>query len=133
MSPKLKEDPREWCKFTLVMAGVLGAVGYAAFRRQWLPRTGLVVVLTVLFGAFLLCCWRPRWFRGFYRRGMTVSFHIGQFLGRVLLVLFFLLAVTPLGLILRLAGKDLLKMKKDPDVTTYWHPAKSNRDFDRLF
>jgi len=29
----------------------------------------------------LLALIQPRWFRGFYRGGMTVSFHIGQVIG----------------------------------------------------
>ena len=51
--------------------------------------------------AALIC---PRWFRGFYRAGMTVSFHFGQVVGKVLLTVFFFLFLTPLGLLLRLMG-----------------------------
>ena len=50
-----------------------------------------------------------------------------------MLTLFFFLVLTPLGLALRLAGKDLLALKKDARATTYWHPAKKPGDLERMF
>jgi hypothetical protein len=38
-----------------------------------------------------------------------------------------------MGLFLRLLGKDLLQLRKTPSKGTYWHKAKDNRDFDRMF
>ncbi len=32
----------------------------------------------------------------------------------------FFLTVTPMGLLMRLIGKDLLRLKKDPDASSYW-------------
>ena len=29
-------------------------------------------------------------------------------------------AVVPMGLLLKARGKDLLRLKRDPDATTYW-------------
>lgn len=96
--------------------------------RQIPALTAIIAILTVIIAAI-----RPRWFRGFYRGGMTISFHIGQTIGKILLILFFFLFVTPLGLLLRLFGKDLLLIKKNPEGKTYWHPARNNREFDRMF
>jgi hypothetical protein len=64
---------------------------------------------------------------------MRVSYQIGQVVGKVLLTAFFFLLVTPLGLALRLAGKDLLQLKRDDAAPTWWQPAKNNREFDRMF
>lgn len=94
-----------------------------------LPIAAVILAVAVLITA----CIRPDWFRGFYRGGMTVSFHIGQVIGKVLLTLFFFLLVTPLGLLLRLSGKDLLSLKKSPRAQTYWHEHRSSREFDRMF
>ncbi len=133
MKLKLKEDPHEWQKFTLVMALVLGAISVALRLREVLPQKALVFVLSALaFGVFL--CWlRPRSFRGFYRGGTTVSFHIGQVAGKILLTIFFLLVLTPLGLLLRLAGKDLQNVKRKSAATTYWQPANNSSHFDQQF
>jgi hypothetical protein len=133
MRLKLKEEPREWQKFTAAMAVVLGAVTVLLWKRQIIPPVTLISVLTLLSVALLLCLVRPRWFRLFYRAGMTLSSAIGQIVSTILLALFFLCLLTPLAFITRLLGKDLLNTKRSPLATTYWRPAKSNNQFDREF
>ena len=64
---------------------------------------------------------------------MTASWHVGQVMGRLLLTVLFLLLVTPLGLLLRLLGKDLLELKRRPDAASYWHVAKKPGPLDRMF
>ena len=130
---RLKEKPIEWIKFTAVIGLVVNIVLWLIWWRDGLPiiapMTTAVIALLAVFVAIL----RPYWFRGFYRGGMTVSFQIGQVIGKILLTLFFFIFVTPLGLLLRLLGKDLLLLKEMPDEKTYWHTAKKNREFDRMF
>jgi hypothetical protein len=133
MGPKLKEEPREWQKFTLVMAILVSLLAYGGYRRHWLPQGLLTTVLLVAGTALLGCALKPRWFRGFYRGGTKISFQIGQFMGRVLLTIFFWCALTPLGVLLRVLGKDLLHLKKHPETKTYWQPAKADTQFDRMF
>ena len=133
MRLKLKENPREWQKFTAAMAILLGAVAGLLRKRQIIPQVALIVVLTLLTLAVLLCLLRPRWFRSFYRAGMTVSTGIGYVVSTILLAIFFLFVLTPIGIIARLLGKDLLKTRRDRRATTYWRPAKLNNQFDREF
>jgi hypothetical protein len=127
MRPKLKESPKEWLKFVAVMALLAGVLSFMLARRAFPVVLGIAVV------ALMLCALRPRLFRGFYRGGMTISFYIGQVMGRVLLTIFFILVVTPLGLLLRLAGKDLLQLKRPSGASSYWRPAKTSNQFDRMF
>ncbi len=133
MQPKLKEQPREWLKFTAVMTLMLAVVAVLLHRRRIVSQEVLLGIGLLLALVLAVCAARPRWFRGFYRAGMTISFHVGQVIGRALLTLFFLLALTPLGLLLRLFGKDLLNLRRKPAATTYWQPAKTSRQFDRQF
>jgi len=56
---------------------------------------------------------------------------------RILLGLFFYLVMTPLGVIMRLAGKDFLDEKIDRSASTYWikreeQPLDRTR-YERLF
>ena len=127
MRLKLKENPREWLKFTAVMALLLSVISFLLYR----PAFPFILGIAVL--ALIVCAVRPRWFRGFYRGGMTVSFHIGQVIGRILLTVFFLVIVTPLGLLLRLSGKDLLQLKRPTGANSYWRVAKTGNQFDRMF
>jgi ABC-type sugar transport system permease subunit len=133
MRLKLKEEPREWQKFTAAMAVALGAVTVLLWKRQMIPQVALIVVLTLLSLTLLLCLFRPRWFRSFYRAGMTLSTAIGYVVSTILLAMFFLFVLTPIGIIARLLGKDLLKTRRDLRATTYWRPAKLNNQYDREF
>ena len=127
MQLKLKENPREWLKFTAVMGLLASVLSFMLYRRAF------PVVLGAAILALILCALRPRWFRGFYRAGMTASFYVGQIMGRILLTVFFLLIVTPMGLLLRLFGKDLLQLKRRAGANTYWRAAKTSNQFDRMF
>lgn len=133
MRLKLKENPREWQKFTAAMAVVLGVVTVLLWKRRIIPQVALIVILALLSLALLLCLIRPRWFRLFYRAGMTLSTAIGHVVSTILLAMFFLLVLTPIGIIARLLGKDLLKTRRDLHATTYWRQAKLNNQFDREF
>lgn len=133
MRPKLKEDPKEWQKFMLALAIFACAVSFVLQRKGRLPinyshfiwvGSGLILAASLI---------RPRWFRGLYRAIMTGSFYVGQTIGKIILTLFFLLALTPLGWLLRLLGKDLLGLKKNPHAASYWQTAKSSREFDRMY
>lgn len=133
MRVKLKENPREWQKFTASMAVLLVLIAGAFWKRHVISSTVLILTIILLSLTVLTCLIRPRWFRLFYRAGMTFSTGIGHVVGAVLLALFFFCVLTPLGLIMRLFGKDLLKLKKNPGTVTYWLPTKANENFDQQF
>lgn len=130
---RLKENPIEWFKFTAVMAVVVNLILWMLHWRGVIPFAIPAAVAGMAFLIVTIAAIRPRWFRGFYRIGMTVSHQVGQFIGKVLLILLFFLIVTPLGLFLRLLGKDLLLLRKTTGKGTYWHPARNTREFDRMF
>ena len=133
MRLKLKEDPKEWVKFTALLVVVLAALTLLLWRRTVIDLSGLRLILLLLALVFASALVRPRWFRPLYRGAMTVSFAIGQVMGRVLLALIFVLLLVPLGVLLRLFGKDLLCIRRRPDAESYWRPAKVTNDFDRMF
>lgn len=130
---RLKEKPIEWIKFTAVIGVAVNAVLGLLWWRGELPIVIPIAAATIAVLFVIAAVIRPNSFRGFYRGGMTVSFHIGQTFGKVILILFFFVFVTPMGLLLRLFGKDLLRLKRTPVEETYWHPAKSSNEFDRMF
>jgi len=129
---KLKEEPKEWLKFTAVMAALAVLLSVLLCRRKVIGVEALSGIAIAVVLALCVCALRPRWFRGFYRAGMTASFRVGQALGWVWLTLLFLLVLTPLGLLLRAFGKDLLAMKRR-EADTYWRPARPPGGFDRQF
>jgi hypothetical protein len=133
MKLKLKEDPREWRKATMLSALGLAILTSILCWRRVLPVTGWAAVLVVLTGVVVSAWLWPHQFRGYYRVSSRVGFGISQFLGQVVLAMFFLLVLTPLGLVLRLAGKDFLRLKRPRNAATYWSAAKESGPLDRLF
>jgi hypothetical protein len=133
MQPKLKENPREWQKFSLVLAAMLGLVTWLCSRRGWVAREAWIPIGVAILLIPTLALIRPRWFRPVYRGVMTASFHIGQVMGKVMLTVFFLVVLTPMGLLLRLLGKDLLGLRRRPDAASYWHSAKPSSRLDQMF
>ena len=130
---RLKEEPREWIKFTAVIGFAVNVVLWLLWWKERMPVVISAGAAGLAILAVVTAMIRPHWFRGFYRKGMTVSFYIGQTVGKVLLTVFFFLLVTPLGLALRLAGKDLLHLKRGRADDTWWHEARNSKDFDRMF
>ena len=59
-----------------------------------------------------------------YRPWMAFAHGLGWFNTRLLLTLFFYLALTPMGLLMRILGKRPLDMKWDPEAESYWIPRK---------
>ncbi len=129
----LKEEPREWAKFTLGTAVALAVLSLLLRWRGVLPTRGLAAALAIAALLGLACLLRPRWFRAYYRAGLTLSYRIGQALGQVWLALFFLLVLTPIGLLLRAWGKDLLRLRRRPEAESYWEPARNESPLDRMF
>lgn len=133
MKLKLKEDPKEWFKFTAVMALVAVIIIALLIRSKVLSPMALVFAGVFLHFTLIACWVRTIWFRGFYRVGMTMVFRVGQIMSWVWLTLFFLLILTPLALLLRVLGKDLLKLKRSPGAASYWNISRPPGPFDRMF
>ena len=133
MKLHFKEDPREWRKTTLI--GLIGpAVITGILRWRGVISMGfLSAVLAVIAVAALCVCLRPRWFRGHYRFTLRLGFYTTQIVGKVVLVALFFFILTPFGWILRLLGKDFLQLKSPKTQKTFWHPAKPDSSFDRMF
>ena len=133
MKLKFREDPKEWRKQAWLAAfGIALISSVLRWRRVVAPPVWLAVLAVA--ASFVICAWlRPRWFRGYYRFSMRLGFASSRILGFVALVVFFVLIVTPLGLVLRLAGKDPLQLKRPLKAGTFWQPARDPNPLDRLF
>ncbi len=133
MKLRFKEDPREWRKQALLTALGLALVS-SVLRWRHVLTTKIWLVVLVVLGIVAVCALlQPRWFRWYYRLSMRLGFAISQFVGRVVLLGVFIFIVTPLGWLLRLAGKDPLQLKRPRDAATYWQSAKEAGPLDRLF
>jgi hypothetical protein len=120
-----KKTSAELRKFGLVMATPLTLLAALFYWRQGLvPMTYglgggaaffLVVGLTV-----------PRALAPIEFVWMRFAAVLGYVMTRVILTLTFVLAITPLGLVIRILGRDPLGMKFDKNATTYWVPTEAD-------
>ncbi len=89
-------------------------------------------------GAFLVAGhFAYRVLRPLYLAWIKFAFLLGWINTRVLLGIFFYLVLTPIGIVLRMTGKDLLDRKIDPKASSYWKrregPAVERGQYERLF
>jgi hypothetical protein len=103
--------------FGLVMAAVAAIFGCLPLLRLAPPHWWLIGI-AVAFAAFALVVPRALYPLNY------LWFRLGLLLHRVMSPLIigavFFLCVTPIGLILRLVGKDVLSLRRRADLASYW-------------
>ena len=133
MKVRLKEDPKEWRKSALLTALALAVLSSVLRWRGILSAPTWRMALLVLALVSLAAWFFPRCFRGYYRASTRFGFWLSLVLARIILSVIFFVVITPLGWILRLSGKDALRLKRPLSAATYWSPAQPNSPLDRLF
>ena len=119
---ELKTGTRELRNFGLLVGAALVALGLLFLLRgkarypYFLAPGVLLLVLGAVF---------PRSLRYAYVAWMCLAIVLGFIVSTVILTLFFILVITPIGLAARLLGKDLLRLKLDRRGSTYWISRKS--------
>ena len=58
---------------------------------------------------------------------------LGKVIAPIIMLIVFFIILTPIGIILRLFGKDLLRLKKNKFLTSYWVSRKKINSMDRQF
>jgi hypothetical protein len=131
---ELKTGSRELRKFGLLVGGVFAAIGLFQLARHkpiypWFLTPGIVLILL---GAIA-----PKVLKQVYLVWMSLAMVLGFVVSNVLLILLFFLAILPIGLVARLAGKDFLGLKLIPQTESYWirrdPKARIPEDYERQF
>jgi hypothetical protein len=133
MKLKLKEDPKEWRKAAWMSALGLALLSSLLRWRRRLPVPAWEMVLCLLAVLAVAAALRPRWFRGYYRFSARLGFALSQMAGYAVLALLFFLVVTPLGLVLRMLGKDPLRLRRPARAATYWTEVRQKSSLEQLF
>lgn len=80
--------------------------------RWWALAVAFVFLITALLIPRVLVPLNRMWFR--------FGLLLGRMVGPVVMALIFFGAVVPTALVIKLCRKDLLRLKRSPDVNTYW-------------
>ena len=76
------------------------------------------IAIAALFVATALV--RPEILRPLNRLWFRFGLLLGHIVSPIVMAVIFFVAVTPTALIMRAFGKDLLRLKFDPDAESYW-------------
>lgn len=114
----LKDASRKTLRnFGLLVGGVFCLLGL----WFWLRHKPFYWYLFILGGPLLaLGGAAPTALRWPYVSWMAFALVLGAIVSTVLLTALYFVVVTPIGLIAALVGKDFLRRKRDPGITTYW-------------
>lgn len=120
--------------FGIVMAIFFSIVGLIPLRHGLDPRWPLVV-LAVLF--FLLAIVAPKTLKYLNFLWTQLGLALGFVMTPIVMGVMFYGVFTPIGFLMRLAGKDPLRLKFEPNAKTYWidrsppgpEPATLKRQF----
>ena len=123
---KWRPDARELRRFAIAMLigfFVLGAL--SAWKTKGV-HTGSIVLWSI--GAFLAtAAFVPKLGRIAYLAVYLPTSIIGYVVSNVMLTLMFFLVITPLGIVMKLMGKDVLQQRR-PGRTTQWTPVKETKN-----
>lgn len=124
-------SPRDLAWFAAILLAVSAGLGVwlvtaghpTAGRWAWF-------VGGVLLGVFAAV---PRWRRGIYLGWIYAFYPLGFALSYVVLALVFFGVVTPIGLLLRLRGRDAMNRGDAADRVSFWKPRAEATAPERYF
>lgn len=96
----------------LAIFGTLHFIKHHIVPAQWF--FGISIAL------FLVSISMPKMLKPVYVIFLKVAHALGWFNTRVILILIYYMLITPIALIMRIFGKDLLNRKIDDKAPSYW-------------
>jgi multisubunit Na+/H+ antiporter MnhG subunit len=108
------KDVRNFGLGLLIITGIIGGF------LLWRGRSAAPFFLGISLACLILALAWPTGLKPAYRFLMWLGEKLAWINTRIILALVFYLIFTPVGLITRLIGKDLLDRKLDPAKETYW-------------
>ena len=107
--------------FGLVFAGCFLLVALSPLLHTQPPRWWAMFV-SAAFAASAIAC--PRLLSGLNKLWTKLGILLGNVISPIALGILFYAVLTPLGLAIRMTGKDSLRLKRDPGADSYWIPRE---------
>lgn len=126
-----RPDARELRRFAIAMLIGFSLLGLLAAWRAGGVSTTAIILWSL--GVFLAgAAFVPKLGRLAYLGVYLPTSIIGYFVSNVILTLMFFLVITPLGILLRLMGKDFLQQRRQKQKTQ-WMPVKGVKSEDSYY
>lgn len=111
--------------FGLIVGAAFLAIGLWPLLRQADVRTWALILSTVLILPALL---RPAWLKFPHAVWLKIGAALGWFNTRLILGILYIVAIVPIALVLRIAGKTPLQLKFDKNAESYREQPDSDDD-----
>ena len=123
-------DKKELRRFALILSIAFLIIALLLSRKHETLGHYLLVVPFVLslFGLI-----SPKSLAPFARRWMQFAEKLSVVMTFVILTLTYFLVVTPMAVLLRVLGKDLLSLRLDKDAKSYWTKVEENGPSTRYY
>ncbi len=119
---------RQFAAAWLVFFGFVAAQQYRHGHRL----AGIIIgILAVIVGLAGLT--KPPRVRWIFVSWMVLAFPIGWAVSQIMLFLMYFVILTPVALLFRIGGRDLLLRKPQLNRATYWLPKQTPRDVRSYF
>jgi len=131
---RLNKTPsrRELALFGLLWLIFFAIGGIVLFRRD----APLILAVAAWAAAVLVPAvgWLvPAWMRIVYLGMSLVTFPIGLVVSYLLMAAIYYLLLTPVGLLMRMAGRDPMNRQFDARADSYWTAREADEGIDRYF
>lgn len=113
----MKADVKELRKFSIILFCAFGILGLLVLWRR--GEEGLILC-GVGFALLLFGLIRPKLLFYPYKGWMRLSLILGFLMNHLILSLMYYFVISPIGIVMRMFGKDFLRKKYDKNATTYW-------------
>ena len=117
------KSAKELRKFGIIVAIPFAIIGLVLLWRQ---KDASYYILGISAYLFLSATLLPASLRLVEKGWMAFARVLSAIMTRIILVVAFVLVITPFGLFLRLIGKDLLQTKSDKKRVSYWVPTEED-------
>jgi Saxitoxin biosynthesis operon protein SxtJ len=115
---------RQFAGLWLIFFGVFACV-HGLMRHNEITAVVLAILAVVV--ALPGLVW-PQLVRPVYVAASVLTFPIGWTVSKIILACMFFLVFTPVGIVFRLIGRDLLKLRRQPAAATHWIPKDLSSD-----
>jgi hypothetical protein len=118
--------------FGLLVAIFFGFVGVMVLRRTHSARSAEVIwiVSALLVSLYYVI---PPLRRPMYVGSMSLTYPFGWIISHVMVMVLFYLIMTPLGMLVRLLGRDPMMRTFEPSRQSYWVERDPSTTTDRYF
>ena len=103
--------------FGLVFTAVILLIAIWPLFYRESPRWWAVALATVF---AIIATWKPALLAGLNRLWLKLGLLLGKIVSPIALGILFYGVVAPIGLVMRLTGKDPLRLKLDSGANSYW-------------